>query len=152
MPEPSQEAQRIVDFIRKSAGSRKAIVGLSGGIDSSVVYSLCIRALGGPERVIGLFLPPDARTPASDEEDVMELANSQKGTYRKVSIEPWSQRSWTPRGGNRQEGDREHKVQGQDGCPLLLCEHRRRHCSRHNEQDGVPDWLLHKVRGWRVRY
>ncbi len=35
---------------------RGAVVGLSGGIDSSVVATLCTRALG-PERVVGLLMP-----------------------------------------------------------------------------------------------
>jgi len=35
---------------------RGAVVGMSGGIDSSVVASLCVRALG-PERVFGLLMP-----------------------------------------------------------------------------------------------
>jgi len=35
---------------------RGAAVGLSGGIDSSVVVTLCVRALG-PERVVGLLMP-----------------------------------------------------------------------------------------------
>jgi NAD+ synthase len=35
---------------------RGAVVGMSGGIDSSVVASLCARALG-PERVVGLLMP-----------------------------------------------------------------------------------------------
>jgi NAD+ synthase len=35
---------------------RGAIVGLSGGIDSSVVATLCTRALG-PERAVGLLMP-----------------------------------------------------------------------------------------------
>jgi NAD+ synthase len=35
---------------------RGAVVGMSGGIDSSVVASLCTRALG-PERVVGLLMP-----------------------------------------------------------------------------------------------
>lgn len=35
---------------------RGAVVGMSGGIDSSVVASLCVRALG-PERVVGLLMP-----------------------------------------------------------------------------------------------
>ncbi len=37
-------------------GRRGAVVGLSGGIDSSVAASLAVRALGR-ERVLGLFLP-----------------------------------------------------------------------------------------------
>ncbi len=35
---------------------RGAVIGLSGGIDSSVVAALCVRALGA-ERVFGLFMP-----------------------------------------------------------------------------------------------
>jgi NAD+ synthase len=35
---------------------RGAVVGMSGGIDSSVVATLCTRALG-PERVVGLLMP-----------------------------------------------------------------------------------------------
>ncbi|BDG04630.1 NAD(+) synthase [Anaeromyxobacter oryzae] len=35
---------------------RGAVVGMSGGIDSSVVASLCVRALG-PDRVFGLLMP-----------------------------------------------------------------------------------------------
>ncbi len=35
---------------------RGAVVGISGGIDSSVVASLCTRALG-PDRVLGLLMP-----------------------------------------------------------------------------------------------
>jgi NAD+ synthase len=35
---------------------RGAVVGMSGGIDSSVVAGLCVRALG-KERVLGLFMP-----------------------------------------------------------------------------------------------
>jgi NAD+ synthase len=35
---------------------RGAVVGMSGGIDSSVVAALCVRALG-PERVFGLLMP-----------------------------------------------------------------------------------------------
>ncbi|MCC6177229.1 MAG: NAD(+) synthase [Chloroflexi bacterium] len=38
---------------------RGAVLGLSGGVDSSVVCLLCARALG-PERVLGLFMPERA--------------------------------------------------------------------------------------------
>jgi NAD+ synthase len=52
--------EQIVETIRKqvleSLRRRGAVVGLSGGIDSSVVAALCARALG-KERVLGLFMP-----------------------------------------------------------------------------------------------
>ena len=35
---------------------RGAVIGMSGGIDSSVVATLCSRALG-PDRVVGLLMP-----------------------------------------------------------------------------------------------
>lgn len=53
------EAEAICEAIRKyvSRYRRKgAIVAMSGGIDSSVVASLCVRALG-KDRVFGLHLP-----------------------------------------------------------------------------------------------
>jgi NAD+ synthase len=42
----------VLDVMRR----RGAVVALSGGIDSSVVAALCVRALG-PDRVLGLLLP-----------------------------------------------------------------------------------------------
>lgn len=55
-----QEINRIAASIRETIGERLkrkgAIVGLSGGIDSSVVAALCVRALG-KGRVFGIFMP-----------------------------------------------------------------------------------------------
>jgi NAD+ synthase len=44
--------EQVLGTLRK----RGAVVGMSGGIDSSVVAALCTRALG-PERVFGLLMP-----------------------------------------------------------------------------------------------
>ncbi len=53
-------ASAIEDWIRKvvfeTLRRRGAVVGISGGIDSSVVATLCARALG-KERVFGIFMP-----------------------------------------------------------------------------------------------
>ncbi len=54
-----REIERICVFIRASVGELKRrgiVVGLSGGIDSSVTAALAVRALG-KERVLGLFMP-----------------------------------------------------------------------------------------------
>jgi NAD+ synthase len=54
------EAARIEKAIREQVlgtlRKRGAVVGMSGGIDSSVVASLCAGALG-PDKVFGLFMP-----------------------------------------------------------------------------------------------
>jgi NAD+ synthase len=44
--------QQVMGTLRR----RGAVVGLSGGIDSSVVAALCVKALG-KERVLGVFMP-----------------------------------------------------------------------------------------------
>jgi NAD+ synthase len=58
--DPAETIREITDAIRTSVFHRLrrkgAVVGLSGGIDSSVVAALCARALG-PERVLGLLMP-----------------------------------------------------------------------------------------------
>ena len=54
-----QVTQRLIGFIRKrvkEAGFRRVIVGLSGGLDSSLAAYLCCRALGN-KNVFGLILP-----------------------------------------------------------------------------------------------
>lgn len=54
------EVDRIVDILREQVFGtlrrRGVVVGLSGGIDSSVVAALCARALG-KDKVLGLFMP-----------------------------------------------------------------------------------------------
>lgn len=46
----------IRDFFEKSGNSCNAVVGISGGKDSSVVAALCVEALG-KDRVIGVLMP-----------------------------------------------------------------------------------------------
>jgi NAD+ synthase len=47
---------RIRHVLARELRRRGAVIALSGGIDSSVVAALCVRALG-PERCLGLLLP-----------------------------------------------------------------------------------------------
>jgi len=58
--DPAAEVDRITNILREQVlgqlHRRGAVVGISGGIDSSVVAALCVRALG-KERVLGLFMP-----------------------------------------------------------------------------------------------
>lgn len=63
----AKEVDRICDAIRtqiRDLRRRGAVVGVSGGIDSSVCTALCARALGG-ERVFGVFMPEADSDPES---------------------------------------------------------------------------------------
>jgi NAD+ synthase len=61
-----EETKRIVDFLTETVhrGLRRQgiVVGISGGIDSSVVLALCVKAFG-PERVVGVLLPEKESSP-----------------------------------------------------------------------------------------
>ncbi len=62
-----REANRIAGYIRDSlatAGFRRAVLGVSGGIDSALVAALCVRALGA-ENVFGMLLPCENSNPSS---------------------------------------------------------------------------------------
>ena len=62
-----QEKSRIVTFLRDqmaTAGFSRAVLGLSGGVDSSLVAALSVEALGR-ENVTGLILPYKTSTPQS---------------------------------------------------------------------------------------
>src|SRR6516165_10443576 len=65
---PVQETERIAASIREMVFNqlkrKGAVIGVSGGIDSSVVAFLCVRALG-KERVFGLFTPEADSSPDS---------------------------------------------------------------------------------------
>lgn len=58
--DPDKEAERICHFIReqvlKQYKRQGVVIGTSGGVDSALLATLCVRALGR-ERVLGLLMP-----------------------------------------------------------------------------------------------
>jgi NAD+ synthase len=66
--DPRQEADRIAASLREQVVRRLhrkgLVVGLSGGIDSSVCAGLCVRALGA-DRVLGIMMPEQDSDPES---------------------------------------------------------------------------------------
>jgi NAD+ synthase len=64
----AKETERLVVSLRQSVHEKLrrqgAVVGISGGIDSSTVLALCARAFG-PERVVGILLPEQDSSPES---------------------------------------------------------------------------------------
>jgi NAD+ synthase len=66
---------RLVAFISsrvREAGAGGAVIGLSGGIDSSLTAYLAVEALG-PENVSGILLPEKGVTSKKDIDDAMEV-------------------------------------------------------------------------------
>ncbi len=85
----AQVESEVTEFIRRSVSSGGlvgAVVGLSGGIDSSVVGALCVRALG-PAKVVGLLMPASF-TPSKDVEDAKQLVEDWGIRSYVVAIDP----------------------------------------------------------------
>ena len=80
---------QIVTFIRDyihSSGHKKGVVGLSGGVDSSLSYFLTCDALGS-KNTIGVIIPSRLSTRDS-RENAEDLIKLKKGTKRYYDISP----------------------------------------------------------------
>ena len=64
----TQEVERIVSLLKQSVRKEMrrygGAVGVSGGVDSSVVLALCVRAFG-PEHVAAIIMPEKESDPES---------------------------------------------------------------------------------------
>jgi NAD+ synthase len=79
----------LTSFIRdavETSGTQGVVVGLSGGVDSSLSAALAVRALG-PERVHG-FLLPYRTSSAESERDARVLAEHLGVPHRAIDISP----------------------------------------------------------------
>jgi len=75
----------IRDYVAKTGIFEKALVGLSGGIDSAVTCALAVKALGAAG-VVGITMP-SAISSRGSVEDSKELAENLDIEFHKVSIE-----------------------------------------------------------------
>jgi len=67
--DPAAETNRIMEALRRNVRSMKrygAVVGISGGIDSSVVLALCVRAFG-PHKLEAIMMPDKDSDPESEQ-------------------------------------------------------------------------------------
>ena len=69
-------AERLREVVYKDLRRRGAVIGLSGGVDSSLVAFLCVRAFG-PERVLAVLMPEGES--ASDTLDLSRVAAEAAG-------------------------------------------------------------------------
>ena len=91
LSESELEARRehIVAFVAdtvETAGAEGAVIGLSGGVDSTTVAHLAVEALG-PDRVRGLSMPSDVN-PEADETDAERVAESLDIEYDVIDVAP----------------------------------------------------------------
>ncbi len=67
--DPAAEAERMITALRQIVRQKLrrggAVVGVSGGVDSSTVLALCVRAFG-PERVVAIMMPDKDSDPESE--------------------------------------------------------------------------------------
>ena len=81
--------EKITEFISNEVKSRKksgVVVGLSGGLDSSVCVVLASRALQD-NKIIGLIMPEKGLTPKTDIQNAKNLAKKLNIKYKKINIE-----------------------------------------------------------------
>lgn len=78
----------IINFLKhetKKRDSNRVIIGMSGGIYSSLTTVLAVNALGN-KSVFGLLLPDLSVTPKSDTTDAIELAKSLKIQHKVIEL------------------------------------------------------------------
>ena len=74
--DPEKEIENITEWIRQwfseNGPTANAVIGISGGKDSTIVAHLLVRALG-KERVIGVLMPDGEQKDIDDSKKVVEL-------------------------------------------------------------------------------
>lgn len=84
-------SERIIGFIREIvelSNSEGVVLGLSGGVDSSVVAFLCVRALGA-KKVLANIMPEKDVTPKEDIEDALFVAKMLGIEHNIIEITPF---------------------------------------------------------------
>ncbi|HET7643506.1 MAG TPA: NAD+ synthase [Nitrososphaeraceae archaeon] len=86
--DPTKIVERIIEFIQnevRRADSNGVVLGLSGGIDSSVAIYLATKSLGN-NKVLGLILPDKTVSQQTDMDDAIEIAQKLGIQYYIIDI------------------------------------------------------------------
>jgi len=81
--------EKIIGFIKRiveNAGAKGVVIGLSGGIDSTSVLFLCIKALG-KDKVLGIMMPSEFNE-KKDTEDATNVCRELGIRYKIIEIDP----------------------------------------------------------------
>ena len=88
--DPQPAVARIVEFIRTvfgSSGCSGIVVGLSGGIDSALSATLCVKAVGS-EKVVGVFMFEERMRDGVDAKHAREIADSLRMRTIDLTLDP----------------------------------------------------------------
>tara|TARA_B100000749_G_C18351597_1_gene433489 strand:- start:11 stop:784 length:774 start_codon:yes stop_codon:yes gene_type:complete len=77
--------EKFINQIIHSTKSQGVVIGLSGGIDSSITAALAVNALGS-EKVLGLILPDSRITPLTDVNDANNIAKDLRINVKEIDI------------------------------------------------------------------
>lgn len=86
----AKEISRITSYIAEeveAAGSEGIVVGISGGVDSSVTAALCRNAIGA-HRVIGVLLFENSQKSSDDMEDARAVARKLRIKTYEINLSP----------------------------------------------------------------
>jgi NAD+ synthase (glutamine-hydrolysing) len=128
-PPPAEETEQVRqalrlglrDYDRKTGAFRRVCVGMSGGIDSSLVTALAVEAFG-PERVVGLSLP-SRYSSESSRTDAEQLARTLGIAFYVLSIEPAFEafeRILEPLFSGTESGVAEENIQARSRAVILM--------------------------------
>ena len=88
LKEPKETVERILRFLRDyldKSDTSKLVLGMSGGLDSSVTAALCAEAAGG-KNVLGIYMPEDETRNNSASEDATAIANTFHINLKTINI------------------------------------------------------------------
>jgi NAD+ synthase len=81
-----KKIERFISSYVSESSAKGVVIGLSGGLDSSVVLKLCAKAIG-PEKLFGLIMPTSS-TPKEDIKDAIDLARSLRVRFEVIDLAP----------------------------------------------------------------
>ncbi len=88
LKDPEETVERILRFLQDyldKSGISKLVLGMSGGLDSSVTAALCAKAAGG-KNVLGVYMPEDETRNKSAFEDANAIAERYQINLKSLDI------------------------------------------------------------------
>ena len=78
-----QIVEWIRDWFEHNGPGCNAVIGISGGKDSSIVAALCVEALG-KDRVIGVMMPNNYQRDLEDAKEMLKVTDTALESYDEI--------------------------------------------------------------------